>query len=63
MKLPKSIDTQKLLDQAGKVPGWLEPMRLRMQPFLERWLRDWRAEKARPEADFVADADFYMIHQ
>jgi len=63
MKLFKSIDTQKLLDQAGKVPGWLEPMRLRMQPFLERWLRDWRAEKERPEADFVADADYYMIHQ
>lgn len=46
-----------------RVHGWLEAIRLRLQPLLERWLRDWQAEKERPEPDFVADADFYMIHQ
>jgi adhesin transport system membrane fusion protein len=46
-----------------KAPRWLEWIRLRLQPALNRLLLDWRAELERPEADFVADADWYMVHQ
>lgn len=62
-KFLKRIDTEVWLQRAMRVSSWLEPIRLRMQPFLEYWLQNWRAERERPEADFVADADFYMIQQ
>ncbi len=51
------------IQRIDKAHGWLEAIRLRLQPFVERWLGAWQAEKERPEPDFVADADLYMIHQ
>lgn len=59
----KPIDPQPWLKRAGKVHGWLERIRLKVQPHVDRWLKDWQAEKERPEPDFVADADLYMIQQ
>lgn len=59
----KPEDVQPWLKRAGKVHGWLEAIRLKVQPHLDRWLRVWQAEKERPEPDFVADADLYMIQQ
>lgn len=59
----KPIDPQPWLKRAEKVHGWLERIRLRAQPHVDRWLQAWQAEKERPEPDFVADADLYMIQQ
>lgn len=59
----KPDDVQPWLKRAGKVHGWLESVRLRIQPHFDRWLQAWQAEKERPEPDFVADADLYMIQQ
>ena len=41
-----------------QAPGWLEWIRIRLQPAVNRVLLDWREERERPEADFVADADW-----
>ena len=59
----KQVDPQPWLQRAEKVQGWLERIRLKAQPHVDRWLESWRAEKERPEPDFVADADLYMIQQ
>lgn len=59
----KPEDLKPWLKQAAKVQGWLESVRLRLQPHVDRWLQAWQAEKERPEPDFVADADLYMIQQ
>ena len=57
------MNPQPWLRRAGRVHGWLEAIRLGLQPLVDRWLRPWQAEKERPEPDFVADADLYMIQQ
>jgi adhesin transport system membrane fusion protein len=54
---------ERWLARAGRLHGWLEAIRRRTQPAVDRLLRDWQQEKDRPEADFVADADYYMVHQ
>lgn len=59
----KPIDPQPWIRRAEKAHGWLERIRLRLQPHIDRWLQSWQAEKERPEPDFVADADLYMIQQ
>jgi adhesin transport system membrane fusion protein len=59
----KPIDVAPWLKRAGKVRDWLEAIRLKVQPHVDRWLQAWQAEKERPEPDFVADADLYMIQQ
>ena len=51
------------IGHAKKVQGWLESIRLKVQPHVDRWLQAWQAEKERPEPDFVVDADLYMIQQ
>jgi adhesin transport system membrane fusion protein len=45
------------------VHGWFEKIRAPLQPVLDRWLHDWKMDPDRPEADFVADADYYIVHQ
>ena len=59
----KQVDPQPWLQRAEKAQGWLERIRLKAQPHVDRLLESWRAEKERPEPDFVADADLYMIQQ
>jgi membrane fusion protein, adhesin transport system len=58
-----AFDAQGWLARARKVGGLLEWIRLKAQPTIDRSLRDWRNDPDRPEADFVADADYYMIYQ
>ncbi|MDP1611157.1 MAG: HlyD family type I secretion periplasmic adaptor subunit [Sulfuritalea sp.] len=60
-----SLETlaQKLLKVVGRVHGWLEAIRLRVQPRVDRWLADWKENPENREADFVKDADYFMIHQ
>ncbi|MDP2821562.1 MAG: HlyD family type I secretion periplasmic adaptor subunit [Sulfuritalea sp.] len=47
----------------GWVRGWLEAIRVRVQPSVDRWLADWKENPETCEADFVKDADYFMIHQ
>jgi adhesin transport system membrane fusion protein len=46
-----------------RVQGWLESVRLKVQPAVDRWLADWKENPEAREADFVQDADYFMIHQ
>ncbi len=57
------MNIQPWIGRAKKVQGWLESIRLKVQPHVDRWLQAWQAEKERPEPDFVVDADLYMIQQ
>jgi len=43
--------------------GWLETIRIKVQPRIDKWLRDWNKDPDLPEADFVADADYYIVQQ
>jgi adhesin transport system membrane fusion protein len=58
-----AADGERWLSRGRRIHGWLEAIRLRVQPTVDRLLRDWREDPDRPEADFVADADYYMVHQ
>jgi len=57
------IDKERVMGWLRKIHAWLEKLRLRVQPHLDRWLQVWRVDPDRTEPDFVADADFYMIQQ
>jgi len=57
------FDRERWRVRAGRVHDGLEAIRSRVQPRIDNWLRDWRTDPDRPEADFVADADYYMIYQ
>jgi len=59
----KLEDLQPWLKRVERVHAWLESARVKVQPHFDRWLKVWQAEKERPEPDFVADADLYMIQQ
>jgi len=54
---------QRLLRVVGHILGWLEAIRMRVQPGVDRWLSDWKEKPETREADFVEDADYFMIHQ
>jgi adhesin transport system membrane fusion protein len=54
---------QRLTGALGRVHRWLEAIRLRIQPSVDRWLADWKENPDVPDADFVQDADYFMIHQ
>ncbi len=54
---------QRLTGALGRVHRWLESIRLRIQPSVDRWLADWKENPDVPDADFVQDADYFMIHQ
>ena len=52
-----------LLGALARVQGWLEAIRRRVQPHVDRWLADWTESPETGEEDFVQDADYFMIHQ
>lgn len=54
---------QRLTGLLGRVHRWFESIRLRLQPRVDRWLADWKENPDAPDADFVQDADYFMIHQ
>lgn len=54
---------QRLLRALASVQGWLEAIRVKVQPRVDRWLADWKEDPAAPDNDFVQDADYFMIHQ
>jgi adhesin transport system membrane fusion protein len=57
------IDMQRIQNAAERLHGWLEAIRKRVQPHMERWLGKLQTEPTPPEKDFVADADYFMIQQ
>ncbi len=54
---------QRLTGVLGKVHRWFESIRIRIQPSLDRWLASWKENPDAPDADFVQDADYFMIQQ
>ena len=54
---------QRLTGVLGRVHRWLESVRKKIQPRVDRWLADWKENPDAPDADFVQDADYFMIHQ
>ncbi|MBK9019130.1 MAG: HlyD family type I secretion periplasmic adaptor subunit [Sulfuritalea sp.] len=54
---------QRLMAVIIGLQGWLEAVRMRVQPYVERWLADWKESPENREADFVQDADYFIIHQ
>lgn len=59
----KPIDPR-LVAAAQKVAGWLEKIRIRAQPHLDRWLASMdTVEKEREHRGFEADADYAILHQ
>jgi adhesin transport system membrane fusion protein len=57
------MNVERWLGPARRVRDLLERIRLKLQPAVDRWLSGWRTDPDRAEADFVADADYYMIYQ
>jgi adhesin transport system membrane fusion protein len=57
------IDIERIQGVLQRLHGWLESVRKRLQPQMERWLGKLQADPAPPEKDFVADADYFMIQQ
>lgn len=54
---------QRLKAIAARVHGWLESIRIWVQPRVDRWLADWKENPDARDADFVQDADYFMIQQ
>jgi adhesin transport system membrane fusion protein len=54
---------QRLTGVLGKVHLWFESIRIKVQPSVDRWLADWKENPDAPDADFVQDADYFMIQQ
>ncbi len=54
---------QRVMAVMTRLQGWLEAVRVRVQPYVERWLADWKESPENREADFVQDADYFIIHQ
>jgi adhesin transport system membrane fusion protein len=54
---------QRLMAVMTRLHAWLEAVRMRVQPHVERWLADWKESPENREADFVQDADNFIIHQ
>jgi adhesin transport system membrane fusion protein len=48
---------------ATAVGHGLESIRVRVQPRVDKLLADWKEDPDAPEAAFVQDADYFMIHQ
>lgn len=58
-----AFDGERWLTRVRWLRNGLEAIRTRVQPRIDGWLNDWRTDPDRPEADFVADADYYMVYQ
>ena len=57
------FNKERWLARGERVHGWLEAIRLRAQPHVDRYLDGWKTDPDRTEPDFVADADYYIVQQ
>jgi adhesin transport system membrane fusion protein len=55
--------TNVLFGVAKRVLALLEAVRLRIQPRVDRWLEAWKEDPASRDAEFVQDADDFIIQQ
>ena len=60
MNYPERLEEQV---KGLRIPGWLKAISGWLQPIIDRGLHSLREDPDRPEADFVADADYHMIYQ
>jgi adhesin transport system membrane fusion protein len=58
-----NFDSEKWLARLGPLRKLLDAVSKRVQPRIDHWLTAWRGDPERPDANFVADADYYMIYQ
>lgn len=56
-------DLEKWLGRLRPVRKGLDTLSHNAQPKLDAWLDAWRGDPERPDADFVADADYFMVYQ
>ena len=52
-----------VLGFAGSIHGLLESVRKKVQPRVDRWLDAWKEDPAVRDAEFVQDADDFIIQQ
>lgn len=57
------FDFDKWLGRVRPIRKGLDAVSHKAQPKIDHWLHAWRGDPERPDSDFVADADYYMIHQ
>ena len=57
------LDADAWLARGRKLRDRLDAISRAVQPKIDAWLNGLRTEPERPEAGFVADADYYMIYQ
>jgi adhesin transport system membrane fusion protein len=57
------IDIGKWLNRLRPIRAGLDAISHKAQPKIDSWLHAWRGDPERPDADFIADADYYMIYQ
>jgi adhesin transport system membrane fusion protein len=57
------LRSERLLAAGRRIRDWLDTISRVAQPKIDSWLTAWRGDPDRPEADFVADADYYMVYQ
>ncbi|MBI4995390.1 MAG: HlyD family type I secretion periplasmic adaptor subunit [Rhodocyclales bacterium] len=57
------IEIAKWLDRLRPIRAGLDAISHKAQPKIDSWLHAWRGDPERPDADFIADADYYMIYQ
>jgi membrane fusion protein, adhesin transport system len=57
------FDLAKWAARLNPIRNRLDRISSRAQPRINSWLEAWRGDPDRPDADFVADADYYMIYQ
>jgi adhesin transport system membrane fusion protein len=54
---------ERWFSRGRRIHGWLEAIRLRVQPGVDGLLGGWREDPDRAETDFAADADYHIIYQ
>ena len=57
------LRSERLLAAGRRIRDWLDTISRAAQPKIDSWLTAWRGDPDRPEANFVADADYYMVYQ
>lgn len=58
-----TVDFDKWQARAKPIRDRLDALSQKAQPGIDSWLQAWRGDPERSDSDFVADADYYMVHQ
>lgn len=63
MNFPLESFLKRLMAGSPRLGAMLESVRVRVQPQFERWFASWQENPAARDADFIRDADYFMIQQ